>query len=330
MRWNWPVKIKLLFVVGGTLILFAAVGHYLIVRTDPAWPQILLITPQPFMAVVLTMGMAAVMGAVGGLLLSRDLPHVGWLIPASGWLGLAFVSRRLGNLLAFFPSKAEKGVPVQPPLPAGLTVGDLYFKLILELGALFLISMIACLLARWVGMMLPQETADPLSSSSPEAHRAQFKPGAPDEEQPRPQRISLSHLSDAGSDLLCTFVGTAVVGIVLYQLLVSSSTDRGQVIFALGMGFFIAALASHQVFPTRSPTGMVAAVPVTGLLCYLLSIYRASSRVFPADAPTSFGLPLPVDFMGPGLAAVIAAYLLSVRLLGMRQENLKRRTAVES
>jgi hypothetical protein len=324
MRWNWPVKLKLLALVGAAVAMFAGLGYWLVPRQDPLWPFLLIGVPQPgwLLAVLLLGGMLLVLAAVGGLLLERELPHVGWLLVGAGWFGLSLRSEAINKLLSFLPRTDGQA---QPPLAPTFDIQALYARLAIELALLFGITAVACMLARWIRRMVYSDQELP----TPPADAPEQAPPTPRVQQ-NPDITPVNNLSKSTSDLVCSFVGTGVLALVVYHIFISDSSDRGQVLFALSAGYFIAALGAHQVFPSASPWGVMASVPVSGGVCYLVTVLAGGERDFRFEAPMAIGLPLPIDWLGAALMAAAAGYLFSVRMLGLRAEMLRRRQAAAS
>ena len=318
MHWNLFVKLKLLTVLGTTCVLFAAAGYWVTDRLDPLGPFFLGNLSNQMVALIFLAGMLGLTTVAGTLLLHRDLPGVAWMIAAAGWAGLSLRSHPIDNRLIYLHTSAS--------------VQGFYIGLLAELGALFAITGIVALLAEWAVKMIPQPTptdedAVPLDDS-------------PSNKQ-RPSRYAKADAPppDDQDDLLAIVVqiaGTGLLAMLLFLLFVNNQPVsagaageasflpgpilRGQVLFALAGGFFLAALATHQLFPTRHPWRLAIAPAGSAAICYLLAIFLQSNRMFDYQPPIRVAAALPVDFLGMAMLAELFAFLISLHMVQTRRE----------
>ncbi|MDD4890708.1 MAG: hypothetical protein PHU85_12355 [Phycisphaerae bacterium] len=317
MRWNLIVKLKLLVVLGIALALAASVGYWSMLRLDPRGPFILAKLAHPSMAVMLMIGMIGLTAIIGALWLLRDLPGVAWLIIGAGWLGLALRSWPIDNELMFLSNEQ---------------LHRFYARLLAETGLYFAISGIVALLAAWAATMMPK--AKPMDRHTVSLDETESPaPGRKPADRTGPLPVPPDELIT----LLTHVAATGIVATLVYLLLLNGTTTpdrpagpilRGQILFALAAGFFLGSLAAHQVFPTRSPWGIVPSVPATAAAFYLFTIFAPAVDSVTREpaylAPTRFGEVLPIDFMGLALPAAIIAYLISYRMTEARRENARR------
>lgn len=183
---------------------------------------------------------------------------------------------------------------------------------------LFVVVLVAYVLSRWVAQLLP-------TASQPQAAAPVGRGSGP---SPLPREARLGFLSNSLMDLVSSLLGTGILALLLYLFLAGDSQRHGQIVFALAGGFFLGGLASHQVFQPRNPWGLIGSVPLVALLCYLFVVFGGADRpVFAYQAPGAIARPMPIDFIGVGIVAVMAAYLVSVRLLILRQREMAAKAA---
>lgn len=117
--------------------------------------------------------------------------------------------------------------------------------------------------------------------------------------------------------LVATTAKTAIAGVESYTVY---SSPRGQIIFAAFAAGFLSSLAAHQAFrPSRSLFCWIA-LPVVGVVGYLVLAWLGSP-VGETLARNPLGNFLPVDFMGPGVLGGMLGLLLSHKLFRNRAEE---------
>lgn len=112
----------------------------------------------------------------------------------------------------------------------------------------------------------------------------------------------------------CLLTGVAI-GVILVTIIMQS-TLRGQVLFALFAGFFIAALAARHFFPVRSIFIAWAMPLITALIFYIFAAISSSNAPadFWATARPQFQA-LPIDWLTAGCSGAVLGFWTTGRML---------------
>lgn len=115
--------------------------------------------------------------------------------------------------------------------------------------------------------------------------------------------------------LVMCFAASLLFALILVVLLMRS-TARGQVIFAVAAGSFLAVLIAHQLFPT--PFSAIAWLTplLAGVIIYAVSAYTSSS-VQAADVPL-YASALPIDWLTVGGGGAMLGFWVSSRIFEAR------------
>ncbi len=115
--------------------------------------------------------------------------------------------------------------------------------------------------------------------------------------------------------LVMCLAASLLFALILVALLMRS-TARGQVIFAVVAGSFLAVLIAHQLFPT--PFSAVAWLTplLAGVILYAVSAYTSSS-VPPSDVPL-YASALPIDWLTAGGGGGMLGFWVSSRIFEAR------------
>ena len=109
---------------------------------------------------------------------------------------------------------------------------------------------------------------------------------------------------------------TLVVAVGLLIVLMQTS-ERYQVLFAVGASFFLASLLAHQIFPTACGPVMWAMPLAVGAAVYALAAYTAggsgATSMAWLEAPR-LARALPIDWIGAGSGGAVAGHWLSTRM----------------
>ncbi len=121
--------------------------------------------------------------------------------------------------------------------------------------------------------------------------------------------------SEAIRRLVMCLAASLLFALILVSLLMRSQA-RGQVIFAVLAGTFLAVLIAHQLFPT--PFSVVAWLTplLTGIILYAFSAYTSSS-VQPVDVPL-YANALPIDWLTVGGGGAMLGFWVSSRIFEAR------------
>ena len=116
---------------------------------------------------------------------------------------------------------------------------------------------------------------------------------------------------------MCLFL--AVIVAVALLFLLQQADDRGQVVFAVSVSFFLAMLAANQVAP--GPFALVAMLlpPIVATIVYALdgrTIYPPTSQGWANVKP--YAMVMPLDWATFGLAGALLGYRASARLTELR------------
>lgn len=311
MQWTLVVKVKLAAVLFGTVALLAGLGQWVILLRDPRGPTILANMANPLVSIPLLVAMLSVVALAGTLLLHRDIPGVVWLILGAAWAGLAFRSWPIDNRLIFMPVEALPGF---------------YARLLAEFVLFGSITGIIGVLVGWLVTLLPL----PGKGAADGAESADVDISPKD----GPLSFAAGWMVAVGQVLLATLAAAAIYLLLLGAGLVQGQLPgqllRGQILFALIGGFALASFAIHQLVPTRNPCWLVVAVASAGVLFYATSMFwqagesaQAGER-FAYQPTTRLGAMLPIDLLGLALAATIAGYLVSFRLIQLRRQHKRQ------
>jgi hypothetical protein len=308
MHWTLLVKLKIAAVFVVTATLFAATGSWGIGRVDPRGPFVLSNLVNPAVACGLLACLFAATTVVGTVLIHRDLPGAGWLIAGAGWAGLALRSGPIDNGLVFLPTTCD--------------LHSFYVRLLCEMGIYSAITVFIALAAESVATMAlgrsrltRDNDADDaeLPKTGEKTARRQGRPGGRRTGDPDDLLALATHI-----------LGSGVIAVVAYVLLINNSPVdghlpgpilRGQVLFALFVGFFAGTLATNWIFPSTNPWRLALSVPATGATCLLLTILMLVQPMFPYQPPLRISAMLPIDVLGMGLPAAMAGFIVSARLV---------------
>jgi len=120
------------------------------------------------------------------------------------------------------------------------------------------------------------------------------------------RRSGATSLGYAGRSIAAVAM-TLAIGMAAVMLLMQSP-DRGQVLFALLAGFFLAALIVHVIFSPRHSMVIMAAPVLAGVLSYVLGAVTSVDRSPVGWAHVKlYARALPVDWLFAGSAGVLLA-----------------------
>jgi len=116
------------------------------------------------------------------------------------------------------------------------------------------------------------------------------------------------------------FALTLLFGLVLLEVTLYS-TDRGQILFALGVSFFVAATAASYFFPAgfSAPCWLAPIVLAAGLYLRAGSAPAEGMLAWIQFQPSPHVHALPVDWLSAGCGGAVGGYWLSCRLHATRR-----------
>lgn len=104
-----------------------------------------------------------------------------------------------------------------------------------------------------------------------------------------------------------------VIGLVLTMLFMQSPA-RGQILFAMFAGFFLAAMAADQFCPTRIALAAWCSPILAGMLLYLLSAANTAGNSSTWTSVNMYGLALPIDWLTFGCGGAVLGAWVSQRI----------------
>lgn len=113
---------------------------------------------------------------------------------------------------------------------------------------------------------------------------------------------------------LC-FLACLLISVMVVSLL-ARSNDRGQVLFALAAGCFLASVIAYQLFPTRWPVAAWAAPVLTAVSYYVLAAVGQAGKGGPGawtDIQPCYQA-LPIDWLTAGIGGSLAGFWVSLRV----------------
>ncbi len=291
-------------------VLLAAV-YYLLWRSfvgaDPQGPMVFLPAGR-FGAMLLAGVMLCLLGAIAGLTTTRSRPAGAILAALLAAGGLALRSPQMKPLLWIRSGH----------------LGSLFGQMILEIlffaAVLFLATVLARVTRGFVRRFKPSWVwSDPLTALGPEHRKALSKAGIVSLPSQGETGENTAHVSRAElrRSLACLFSGVAM-GIILVSIIMQS-TLRGQVLFALLAGFYLAALGARHFFPARSVAVAWAMPLVVAIIFYILAAISASGSPtgFWASAGPQFQA-LPIDWLSAGGSGAVLGFWTAGRMLELR------------
>jgi hypothetical protein len=274
--------------------IFWHVGYWVLSPADPLGPVMLLLAPHRFLAMIETVGLAVV---AAGLAVAINGPRSALYGPFGVAVGLVSVSVR-GGSIDVLPLCISPGGNPWP-------IRGLIFELWLWIGLIGL----GAVVGRWV-----ESWFSPGSGGSAGAARD------PDEE-----------VVDSAAELrraLLAIVVTAVLGYVFVQLLAGPTIApvlKGQVLFSVGAGFYLATAVTLAIVRLRSPLWLLISLALVASVAYVIAAPQWTPSLVESGIRLIYpGLarPLPIQYAGMGAAGILLAHLTTPGLsfLGRTEE----------
>ncbi len=281
----------------------AAVGAVLLLGdrllpVGPGEPVLLVVSAAPALlgAAGLTLGLALAVGLL--TLWARPAGAIGAMLLGLGALSL--LSPPLRNTLWYRPGPLEQVFPAMA------------LELLLWAGLVLLGQVV--LLAVRVGVWRLRPGWFALPTDARPAGWAGSLAGVVAAESPAEAPRVAGGLTNfwaiAGGALL---VGLGVATVLLQGLL--QSPDRGQIVFAVLVSFYLGGLVAHQVFPTRLiPVAWLMPLGVGSVFYVLAAIAPLGQGPIAWVRVSLLARVLPVDYLALGGAAAVMGFWTSQRL----------------
>lgn len=288
-------KVRLTAVCALAMALFASVGWTIARPADPFAAVSLLLESRAWPAVLASaVALGAVAAAVATVVVGPVMPEAGSLAAA---LGLATMSTRGGTMTEVLMYHGTSAGDRRLLAPILITETFLWLTVV---GAAWLVSGIVR------GWLNGQSAVAPAAGSSRRWAR---------------MREALVHLRDG----VLGMVVSAVLACVFISATISRSPEseiqRGQVFFAVGAGFLVAGAIVKQIWPRGAACWYGLGVPLAAALGYGWAIlsplasgvsdYYARLATTP---PNDLFRPLPIEYVGVGVAGAILGHWLGQRM----------------
>jgi hypothetical protein len=274
---------------------FASVGWMALEPADPRGAVSLVTADSVLLALAQTLALAAVVSGLATVLIGRKLPDAGVFAVS---LGLAAVALRGATTSYLLINVAGPHADARSALAGKLAVGGLFWFL-----PILVAMIVAALVLRWYA----GEDAGDGATSFREMSLADMPvlggllPEADERTKP----------SQGLKAMLLSFL----VAAILFRLLATGSPLRsvqhGQSCFALVAAFYIGGLVAYRFFPVGSALWGCLSVPLLCLMGYIIAAMSSPPKGYNQLAsvpPDIFYRALPIEYIGVGTAAAVAAF----------------------
>jgi len=310
MKLSLSIKIRIVLIIGISMLLFATLGWSFAQPSDPTGALTLVNHHQPLRLAFFTIILALTTTALALLIAGK---YAGYLAPLAVPAGLSAWSVQTTSIKALFPEHFS-AVGFYP------LIGDVIFWAFLVM------------LGHLTTTFYVQRKLSLNNQNGPPIIPLLFITNPPHKPHPR---IKPPILRIAGVVLTCLIAllllkifvqtGTAMIMLNNQKLIpVATSPVLGQIIFAVGVAFLLATFAAHQLFggPIRI---YLLTPPIVAIFAYLcisqssvLKILITSTSAPFIPVYLRFSLILPVQYVAVGSLAVFAGFWLSINTLYLR------------
>lgn len=287
-------KVRVVLACAVAIVLLTTVGWFVAEPADPHSGVVLVAQPGRAMAVWPTLILlTALAGGIGAVMCPRRLVEGGVFAAAVGLTALALKGGSMQDVLDYSlvaPNEASrKGLMVR-----------MAFDTLLWTGLMAATWIFVALVRRWVWS--DEELYSPVLGAA-------VKPDAPAATTPK----------QAGWP---AFVITGLVAAFIVLIAAArtpvATVARGQVIAAVGGGFFVAAMTARYGTGQHRAHWYVLAVPAVALLAWLVGYLNASMGWAVGDLrryvdllqtpPHALVRPLPIEYLAAGVAGALAGF----------------------
>jgi len=283
------------------IALFAAAGWTVIRPDDPYAAITLLLQSRAWAPLLVGMvALAAVTSAVGTAIASGTVPHIGTLSAAAGLSILSFRGGTMTQVLMY-----HGAAPAERRVLAVLLLAEA-------------VLWSAAIAAAWiVGQVTRRWLNGGAAASTMPAGADGFA------------RLS-NLLANVQDGLLGTITCAAIAALFISTTISRrepSPVQHGQVLFAVGAGFLIAALIAQRVWSRTSAGWLASAVLLTAAIGYGWGYMRPQSPInyygsLATTPPNPLFRPLPIQYAGMGTAGVILGSWFGRRMLHGQAEEV--------
>ncbi|MEP0841922.1 MAG: hypothetical protein HRF43_04340 [Phycisphaerae bacterium] len=297
-------KSRVLLAAGSAIVLFTTVGWAVAEPEDPDmgvtlvvnWGRVLSVWP------ALT-ALTAVAAVIGTVLAPRRLVEGGVFAAAVGLAGLALKGGSMQDLLGYVGTATAEG---RRALMARLALDTLLWTAVL-LAAWVVVAVVR----RWLWADDRMYSSMPFTGST----EGESAPGAVAAEGP----ATPAGVQPPGWP--ATIV-TGLVAVFFIYLTVARTpiamVARGQVIFSVGMGFYLGAMAGRYFTGVARSHWYLLAVPAAALLGYLIGYLNAGLgwavgawkpfADLATTPPHALVRPLPIEYLAVGVTATLIGF----------------------
>ena len=282
-------KVRVLSACALAIALFVSVGWTAVAPADPHAPMTFLVDARAWpLAAGSIVAIAVVCSAVGTLIGGPAFGHVGVLATA---VGLAIMSTRGGTM--------TQALIYHGALPADRK--QLAPTLIADVGLWAIALMAAWLVAAMVARWIEGQTAQAVDENRTPV------------------------LARARDGLLGMIVAAAIAWIIITATIARTSAspvERGQVFFAVFLGFFAGTLAARYLWPKGAAPWYAGSVLLVAVIGYAwgyvspqpsggIATYYAALPMIP---PNALFRPLPVEYVAVGVVGVLIGHRLAQQM----------------
>jgi len=282
---DWSTRIRFAAAVVVSVALVSTIGFSPSRMWDPLGAVSLTVVRHPAWVFVKLAAVAAVAACLGTVIMDARLPDCGAFVSL---VGLAYLPMRTAGMDYVMVRLQDGKAPAE--------AARLWFSLASETLAWAVVLVLTLLVGRAVELWL---------NAAPEGDT-------------KAKKLSAGDLVPAAGGKALLAVGlTAVIaatGIFLFAV----TGDKGQVLFAVAVSFFLGAWASERAVGSSSCFWQVLAAPVLAMAAYVYTYYHPQ-RPAPYEgllniAPNNLVRALPIEYISAGGAGAIFGTWFSHRL----------------
>jgi hypothetical protein len=297
------IQVQLLTVALGLVVFF---GLWPLIAPDDRHAPLTLLAGKSILPALLVLVAGALLSFLAGLATLHHRPVSGPMVGFLPLLALSFRSEKI-NVLLYHQSQG-------PGSAFGALIGELIF-LLLVAGV--------CALAAGIGRELLGRVKPPWRWKSPSSDPGADLLVSPPRRwlgvfAPPVEAMDKSAPGTARNRTQC-IEGLKAAGIALLVaqavfLLLCRSDERGQLLFAVGVGFLAGSLAAQLLCPSHVVAPLLVLPIVSGAFYYAYAMVVTPRGL---HAWTSVPLParvLPVDWLSAGVGGVLTGYWIACRI----------------